>query len=253
MIRFLVKFLPSNFHHADWMTPARYSEAKWWIFSRNDGITCPGYVWIECLWIFCLGGGFKHFLFSSLPLPGEMIQFWRAYFSNGLVQSPTSYPPWNFLLPKFLMFFNDSQKGMFSDLPTLVVFQGVPNVFEIVPAEMINFEPCKNPLRNQPRCSSQMAKVWCFFWWDRGMQPNQVVYTNKPKKKTTQNPTQPEPKKKNTEITHPHKFWCPPSTSQLPPIKSQVEVPHWMAAWPNFGRKEWNWCDCKLKDVMVHS
>ena len=33
-----------------------------------------------------LGGGFKHFLFSSLP--GEMIQF-DQYFSNGL-KPPTS-------------------------------------------------------------------------------------------------------------------------------------------------------------------
>ncbi len=31
-----------------------------------------------------LGGGFKHFLFS--PLLGEHFQFWREYFSNGLVQ-----------------------------------------------------------------------------------------------------------------------------------------------------------------------
>ena len=32
-------------------------------------------------------GGFKHVLCS--PLPREMIQFWRAYFSDGLVQPPT--------------------------------------------------------------------------------------------------------------------------------------------------------------------
>ena len=44
-----------------------------------------------------LGGGFKHFLCS--PLPGEMIIFWRAYFSIGLVQPPTRKTflelPWN--------------------------------------------------------------------------------------------------------------------------------------------------------------
>ena len=34
-----------------------------------------------------LGGGFKYFLFSSLP--GGMIQFRRAYFSNGFVQPPS--------------------------------------------------------------------------------------------------------------------------------------------------------------------
>ena len=36
----------------------------------------------------CLGGGFKYFLFS--PLLGEDSHFWRAYFSNRLVQPPTS-------------------------------------------------------------------------------------------------------------------------------------------------------------------
>ncbi len=36
-----------------------------------------------------LGGGFKHFLFSPRKL-GKMNPFWRAYFSNGLVQPPTS-------------------------------------------------------------------------------------------------------------------------------------------------------------------
>ena len=35
-----------------------------------------------------LGGGFKHFLFSPRNL-GKMNPFWRAYFSNGLVQPPT--------------------------------------------------------------------------------------------------------------------------------------------------------------------
>ena len=40
-----------------------------------------------------LGGGFKDCLFSS-PKLGEMIQFWRAYFSKGLVQPPTSDPKW---------------------------------------------------------------------------------------------------------------------------------------------------------------
>ena len=96
------------------------------------------------------------------------------------------------------VFFNDSQKGMFSDLPTLMFFKG-----QAVFAEMINFEPCKNPLRNQPRCSSQMAKVW--WMGDRGMQPtnqptnqpNQVVYTNKPPpKKTTQHQPNRNPKRK---------------------------------------------------------
>ena len=38
-----------------------------------------------------LGGGFKHVLFSPRIL-GEMIPFWRAYFSDGLVQpSPRTY------------------------------------------------------------------------------------------------------------------------------------------------------------------
>ena len=35
-----------------------------------------------------LGGGFTYFLFSPRNL-GKMNPFWRAYFSNGLVQPPT--------------------------------------------------------------------------------------------------------------------------------------------------------------------
>ena len=42
---------------------------------------------VSTFFIDCLGGGLKHFLFSSLF--GEMIQF-DSYFSNGLVQPPTS-------------------------------------------------------------------------------------------------------------------------------------------------------------------
>ena len=42
-----------------------------------------------------LGGGFKDFFQFSLLL-GKMIQIWQAYFSNGLVQPPTS-----FSLPSF--------------------------------------------------------------------------------------------------------------------------------------------------------
>ena len=37
-----------------------------------------------------LGGGFKHFLFSPRTL-GKMNPFWRSYFSDGLVQPPTSW------------------------------------------------------------------------------------------------------------------------------------------------------------------
>jgi len=37
-----------------------------------------------------LGGGFNHFLCSPLKL-GKMNPIWRAYFSDGLVQPPTSY------------------------------------------------------------------------------------------------------------------------------------------------------------------
>ena len=37
-----------------------------------------------------LGGGFKHFFYFH-PYLGKMIQFWRAYFSDGLVQPPTRY------------------------------------------------------------------------------------------------------------------------------------------------------------------
>ena len=35
-----------------------------------------------------LDGGFKDFLFSSLP--GGRFPIWQAYFSDGLVQPPTS-------------------------------------------------------------------------------------------------------------------------------------------------------------------
>ena len=42
-----------------------------------------------------LGGGNSNmFLFSPRKL-GKMIPFWRAYFSDGLVQPPTSHPIWN--------------------------------------------------------------------------------------------------------------------------------------------------------------
>ena len=37
-----------------------------------------------------LGGGFKHVLSSPRTL-GKMNPIWRAYFSGGLVQPPTSY------------------------------------------------------------------------------------------------------------------------------------------------------------------
>ena len=41
----------------------------------------------KCLWF---GGGFKHFFFSPRSL-GKWFPIWRAYFSDGLVQPPTSW------------------------------------------------------------------------------------------------------------------------------------------------------------------
>ena len=60
-----------------------------------------------------LDGGFKSFLFSSLP--GEMIQFDDHIFHNGLVQPPTSRDMFFFLeklslLPSFLPSFLPSTK-----------------------------------------------------------------------------------------------------------------------------------------------
>ena len=63
---------------------------------------------------YMLGGGFKYFIFS--PLVGEMIQF-DEYFSDGLVQPPTS--SWYFRnLTSNFWSFNPSCHGMLSKRPS---------------------------------------------------------------------------------------------------------------------------------------
>ena len=63
---------------------------------------------------YMLGGGFKYFIFS--PLLGEMIQF-DEYFSDGLVQPPTS--SWHFRnLTSNFWSFNPSCHGMLSKRPS---------------------------------------------------------------------------------------------------------------------------------------
>ena len=54
------------------------------IFTRYDG----GFPWLMCCRRTTTGWWFQRFLIFT-PILGEMIQFGRAYFSDGLVQPPT--------------------------------------------------------------------------------------------------------------------------------------------------------------------
>ena len=55
--------------------------------TKNNGYATPPSIDLFLLYTF-LGGGFKFFIFT--PVWGRF-QFWRAYFSDGLVQPPTSF------------------------------------------------------------------------------------------------------------------------------------------------------------------
>ena len=108
-----------------------------------------------------LGGGFKRFWCS--PLFGEMIQFWRSYFSNGL-KPPTSY------VSEFLSNCG-GERGSLGYLPRV----GAKLLKHASKLETPTTDPKDKVADLSPieTCSETIRHRWyqagSKYWWDQGL------------------------------------------------------------------------------------